>query len=143
MDWKDYQLGELCSFKYGVMPKAEDRVEDGAYPIFSGYGVVGKSNSFHYEDKEVVVVARGEGGTGNVRLSPAKCFLTNLAIVVLPRPEIINKRFLYYRLQYPSLWSLRTGSAQSQITIERLQRYEVKIPRRSCQDAIANILGGY
>jgi len=72
MGWQKCQLGQVCSFKYGQMPKKEDLTDEG-YPVFSGYGIVGASNKFHYEEPQIVVVARGVGGTGDVKMSPPFC----------------------------------------------------------------------
>ena len=140
--WKRVTLGEICSFKYGKMPKKSERTESG-YPMFSGYGIVGFADKYHYEHPEVIVVARGVGGTGDVKLSPPKCFLTNLSIAAQITSKMVDKQFLYYRLQYPSLWELRTGSAQAQITINHLERYETEIPKLSTQRKIASILSAY
>lgn len=140
--WTKLQLGQVCSFKYGQMPKKDD-LRDVGYPVFSGYGVVGASTRFHYEEPQIIVVARGVGGTGDVKMSPPFCFLTNLSIAVIPEDGRIYKPFLYYRLAGPGLWELRTGSAQAQITIERLRTYEIELPPLNIQRRIASILGAY
>jgi type I restriction enzyme, S subunit len=76
-------------------------------------------------------------------MSPPFCFLTNLAIAVLPEDPEVYKPFLYYRLAGPKLWELRTGSAQAQITIERLRTYEIELPPLHIQRRIASILRDY
>jgi len=124
------------------MPNKSDLVEDG-YPVFSGYRVVGYSSRYHYRDPEIVVVARGVGGTGDIKMSPPFCFLTNLSIAALVESPDVEKVFLYYRLAATKLWNLRTGSAQAQITIERLKEYEVNVPPLSVQRRIAGILSAY
>jgi len=63
-DWRKVRLGEVCRFKYGVMPKKSDLASEG-YPVYSGYRHVGFSPSYHYADPEIIVVARGVGGTGD------------------------------------------------------------------------------
>ena len=140
--WKRVSLGEICKFKYGQMPKKTDLSDEG-YPVFSGYGIVGFATSYHYENPEVIVVARGVGGTGDVKFSPPKCFLTNLSIAAQVASPHVDKHFLFYRLNYPSLWELRTGSAQAQITIERLNQHEVDIPPLPTQRKIAKVLSAY
>jgi type I restriction enzyme, S subunit len=74
--WRKVKLGEICRFKYGEMPKKSDLTEEG-YPVFSGYRKVGCSHRYHYRDSEIVVVARGIGGTGDIKMTPPFCFLTN------------------------------------------------------------------
>jgi type I restriction enzyme S subunit len=140
--WPKYTLGDLCSFKYGHMPRKTDLCDDG-YPVFSGYRIVGYATTYHYEEPEIIVVARGVGGTGDVKMSPPKCFLTNLSIVAKVVSAEVDKKFLYYRLAGPKLWELRTGSAQAQITIDRLQRYELRLPPLPTQQKIAAILSAY
>lgn len=141
-EWHKVKLGEICSFKYGQMPKKEELTEEG-YPVFSGYRVVGHSLKYHYRDPEIVVVARGVGGTGDIKMSPPFCFLTNLSIAALIASPDVHKPFLFYRLAATKLWDLRTGSAQAQITIERLREYEVRIPPLPVQRRIAGILSAY
>jgi Restriction endonuclease S subunits len=140
--WKRVKLGEICSFKYGQMPDKEDLAAEG-YPVFSGYRIVGFSSRYHYENPEIIVVARGIGGTGDVKMSPPRCFLTNLSIAALVESRAVHKRFLYYRLAGTKLWDLRTGSAQAQITIDRLKDYEVLLPLLPTQHRIADILAAY
>jgi type I restriction enzyme S subunit len=140
--WPEYTLGDLCKFKYGQMPRKTDLCVDG-YPVFSGYRIVGNATTYHYEEPEIIVVARGVGGTGDVKMSPPKCFLTNLSIVAKVVSSEVDKKFLYYRLAGPKLWELRTGSAQAQITIDRLQRYELHLPPLLTQRKIAAILSAY
>ena len=135
-------LGDICSFKYGQMPGPSDRTSDG-YPMFSGYRIVGAATRYHHHDPEIIVVARGVGGTGDIKWSPPNCFLTNLAIAVLVGSPDVNKSFLYYRLASTKLWGLRTGSAQAQITIDRLRQYEIDLPALPAQRKIASILSAY
>lgn len=141
-NWPNIKLGEICSFKYGQMPKASD-MADAGYPVFSGYRIVGASSKFHYREPEIIVVARGVGGTGDVKMTPPNCFLTNLSIAVLVESNRADKAFLYYRLGSKRLWELRTGSAQAQITIERLREYEIELPPIATQRRIAGILSTY
>lgn len=141
-NWRKVKLAEICSFKYGQMPKREDLVEAG-HPIFSGYRVVGYSTKYHYRDPEIIVVARGVGGTGDIKMSPPNCYLTNLSIATLIESPDVHKPFLFYRLAGTKLWDLRTGSAQAQITIERLRDYEVRLPPLPVQRKIASILSAY
>lgn len=62
--WMEVKLNEICSMKYGKMPLQSDLFEEG-YPVFSGYRIVGYHKEYLYEEREIVVVARGVGGTGH------------------------------------------------------------------------------
>ena len=68
-EWRDCKFGEIATFSYGKMPNKKNIVNCG-YPIFSGYKIVGYYNSYMYEDPQLIIVARGVGGTGDVKISP-------------------------------------------------------------------------
>ncbi|MDR3412386.1 MAG: restriction endonuclease subunit S [Formivibrio sp.] len=141
-NWRKVRLGEICRFKYGEMPKKNDLSPEG-YPVYSGYRYVGFSPRYHYAEPEIIVVARGEGGTGDIKMTPPFCFLTNISIAILLETPEVFKPFLFYRLSATTLWELRTGSAQAQITIEHLKDFEVEFPPLPVQRRIAGILSAY
>lgn len=123
--WKSGILNDISEFKYGKMPK-KCNITEGGYPIFSGYKISGYYNEFMFEEPQLIVVARGVGGTGDVKFTPSKCYLTNLSIAVLCEEKF--NEYLYHYLKRVNLRNLDTGSAQSQITINDLKRLKVIIP---------------
>lgn len=134
-------LGDFVSLQYGKLPPKEDG-SGGEYPIFTGYRISGYAKSYLFRDPEVIVVARGVGGTGDVKISPPFSYVTNLSIVLQPtRP--LNKRFLRDYLSLANLRQLDSGAAQSMITIESLRRFPVQLPNLDTQNRIAEILGRY
>jgi type I restriction enzyme, S subunit len=137
---KIYKLGEIASFRYGTLPKKELISEVGNYPIFTGYRYSGMYPMSNCEKNDIIVVARGVGGTGDVKLSPSKNWLTNLSIVIKADPSIINNKYFYYKYLKSNLRYLDSGSAQSQITIENLKRIEITLPPLPRQSRIASIL---
>jgi len=143
MSWTRVKLGEITRMKYGKMPPADILSEDG-FPVFSGYRITGCCKEYLYDEPRVIVVARGVGGTGDVKISPEKCWITNLSIVLDHYEDKVDKQFLYYRLgQEPLKDKLNTGAAQAQITIDSLSPYEITIPNISVQKSIASILSTY
>jgi type I restriction enzyme S subunit len=136
-------LKDLAKFKYGkFLSKAN--LDKSGYPVFSGYGIVGYLPTYEYSEKQLLIVCRGEGGTGDVKLSPSKCSITNLSIVITPYENIITKKFLYWALKTIDTYKLRTGSAQAQITIEALNNLVVEYPFSiSYQNQITKILDYY
>ena len=132
-------LGDIASLKYGKMPKKERVNDRGRYPVFTGYRVAGYYDEYNCDEK-LIVVARGVGGTGDVKISPKKSYLTNLSIMVDLDDSAADKKYLYYQLT-AGLKYLDTGSAQSQITTSDLKRLKVKLPELQTQKKIANILG--
>ena len=135
--WKEYKLGDIASLKYGKLPPKNN---SGYYPIWSGYRYVGFADSFNCKKGTIIVVARGVGGTGDVKFATQDCFLTNLSISVEIDYNICNPRYFYYLFQINNLRYLDSGSAQSQITIEDLKRLQIYLPKLHQQNKIVNLL---
>ena len=88
----------------------------------------------------VIVIARGAGGCGDVKLTKEDCFLTNLSISVELDKGICNAKWFYYNHLLNNLSFLNSGSAQPQITIDSLSKYLIRIPPIIIQRKIAGIL---
>lgn len=125
-DWCIKPLSFLADFKYGKMATSEILCEKG-FPVYSGYRIVGYCNKYMFKEPQLVVLARGVSGTGEVRISPPCCHLTNLSIAVLLYDRTYINYLLYY-LENDNLISLDSGSAQSQITINNLSMHKVMLP---------------
>ena len=141
--YKIYSLGDIADMKYGKMPKKGMAQESGKYPVFSGYRIVGYCNECNLKDQQLIVVARGVGGTGDVKLSPGACYLTNLSIAVILNEEIALKKYVFYYFQQHNLRYLDSGSAQSQITISDLKNIEIPVPPLNIQKKIVDILSSF
>ncbi|MDY4728737.1 MAG: restriction endonuclease subunit S [Lactobacillus amylovorus] len=137
-----YKLENIATLKYGKLPDknkiSAKKTKMNKYPIFTGYKVTGYYPEYIFSDSEVIVVARGVGGTGDVKLSPKKAFITNLSIVIQVDKKIVNKKYLQLLLNSMNLRRLDSGSAQSQITITHLKSFEVDLPPKDIQDKIAD-----
>jgi len=143
MNLTPYKLGDICRMKYGKMPPS-NVVADEGYPIFSGYRITGCAKEYLYDEPRVIVVARGVGGTGDVKMSPEKSWITNLSIVLDHDEGIVDKKFLLYRLgREPLKEKLNTGAAQAQITIDSLSAYSITLPPVEAQRRIASIITAY
>jgi type I restriction enzyme S subunit len=139
-EWKSYQLADLTNFKYGKF-LAKSQLAESGFPVFSGYGVVGYLPTYQFDEPQLLIVCRGEGGTGDVKMSPQKCSITNLSIVFTPNEQIVSKKYLYWALKASDTHRLRTGSAQAQIVIGSLEKLRLAIPTdKSEQDEISHTL---
>jgi type I restriction enzyme S subunit len=134
---KEYTLKELAAFKYGQIIKPS---EFGKYPVFSGYRVTGFTDKYNCEKGNVVLVARGVGGTGDVKMIKTDSWVTNLSIILKTQQELLKPLYFYYYTKHNTLYALDSGSAQSQITISDLEKFVVSIPKLEVQDAIAEVL---
>ena len=138
MEWKEVRLGDIATMQYGKLaPKKKDA---GNVPIFTGYKNVGYTDKINCNKNTIVVVARGVGGCGDVKITNEDCYLTNLAISVSLNAQICVPIFFYYLHQLENLSILNSGSAQPQITIESLTKYSFRIPSLDDQRRIASIL---
>jgi type I restriction enzyme S subunit len=139
-EWEQWKLSELATFKYGKF-LAKSALASSGFPVFSGYGIVGFLPEYQFAEPQLVIVCRGEGGTGDVKMSPPNCSITNLSIVISPKFERVSRRFLYWALKASDTHMLRTGSAQAQIVIGSLENFSVSVPSdKAIQDGISDVL---
>lgn len=119
-------LGTIAKFKYGTMPK-KDKLGTGRHLAFSGYQVVGSYPEVMYPEPQLIIVARGVGGCGEIKYTPANCYLTNLAIAIITNC-VEHDDYLYHYLRLHDTKVMNTGSAQPQITVSSLEKYVIPIP---------------
>ena len=132
--WRMGTLGEMATFKYGKLADKHTKSDRYPYPVFSGYAVTGYTNEYTLKEPTIVVIARGDAGTGKICMSPKECFLSNLAIAIETK-DLAIKDYLYYHLLDSDTMSLRSGSAQAQITINNVEPFEIIIPAKQvCMD---------
>ena len=128
MKVKNFKFSDIATFKYGKMPAKGMVQEQGKFPVNSGYRYVGYCDEYNTDENTLIIVARGVGGTGDVKITKEKCYLTNLSISAELNQDIVLPKYLYYYFQIRNLRYLDSGSAQSQITINDLGKVEVPIP---------------
>lgn len=138
-EWKEYKLGEIATFSYGKLPN-KILLGKGPYVVYSGYKYLEHYPEYNCNVGDVILVARGVGGTGDVKLVNRKCFLTNLSIKIDLDNDVILNEYFYYIYQIENLRYLDSGSAQSQITIQDLSNVAISLPPLPEQIRIASIL---
>ena len=137
---KRVRFGDIASFKYGKMPNKKKITENGKYPIYSGYRYVGFYDEYNIEANQLIIVARGVGGTGDVKLTKERCYLTNLSIAADIDTNVVVPEYLYYYFMSQNLRYLDSGSVQSQITISDLERVIILVPSLSDQQIVCSYL---
>ena len=138
-EWQQLPFDQVAGFSYGKMPK-KDLLGRGEFQTFSGYKYLDKYPEYNCDIGDLIVVARGVGGSGDVKLVNRKCYLTNLSIKFDLDQKVIFTPYLYYYFQWNNLRYLDSGSAQSQITINDLSKVELTLPPLPEQKAIASVL---
>lgn len=134
------RFGDFATFKYGKMPKKQNITSKGRYPIYSGYRYVGYYDEYNTETNQLIIVARGVGGTGDVKLTTEKCYLTNLSICAIIDSQVALPEYLYYYFLQRNLRYLDSGSAQSQITISDLEKVLIPLPTLKVQKMVCSYL---
>lgn len=119
-------LSTIAKFKYGTMPK-KDKLGTGHYHAFSGYQIVGTYPEVMFDNPQLIIVARGVGGCGDVKYTPANCYLTNLSIAIITE-KTMHDDYLYHYLRLHDTKIMNTGSAQPQITVATLKKFKIPIP---------------
>ncbi|MDU9462830.1 restriction endonuclease subunit S, partial [Escherichia coli] len=92
--WCIYRLGDIAEFSYGKMPKKEF-VGTGDYVIFSGYKYTECDPEKNSSAGELVVVARGVGGAGDVKITIRDCYLTNMSMKINLDEAKVGKEEFY------------------------------------------------
>ena len=134
--WRIGKMSDLATFSYGKMPTEK---KNGNIPVFSGYGIVGHCTVPTHTKQHIIVIARGDSGSGKIVRSPQQFFLTNLAISINLKDEMYRD-FIYYYLISQDTYSLRTGSAQAQVTVDSISNFEILIPPVSYCSEFYNIV---
>lgn len=138
-EWIKYKFGDFANFSYGKMPD-KNLLGIGLFPTFSGYRYQYTYPQANCKKGDLIVVARGVGGTGDLKIVREDCFLTNLSIKIDLDSSIALNKFIYYKFLHETLRYLDSGSAQSQITIDDLKRINVSLPSIIIQNRISSIL---
>ena len=124
---KEYRLGDIATFVYGKMPQ-KHLLGFGKYITYSGYKYLEPYPEMNAASGDLIVVARGVGGTGDVKLVVRDCYLTNLSIKITLDNKYLLNDYFYYMFKENNLRYLDSGSAQSQITIADLSNINLKVP---------------
>ena len=136
---RNCKFKEIATFSYGKMPNKNLIHTSGAYPVFSGYQISGYYDTYNAEKDDLVLIARGVGGTGEIRKTPERCWLTNLSIKIDIFDHDVLKDYLFYMFQANDLRWLNSGSAQPQITINDLSEIDLSIQSLETQRHIVDI----
>ena len=139
VNWKEYKIGEISILSYGKLPQKK-YIGEGKYTIFTGYSYQDNYPLCNSKKGDIILIARGVGGTGKIRIVDRDCFLTNLSIKIDFNNDYVFNKFFYYIYLHDDLSYLDSGSAQSQITINDLKQVYVSLPPLAEQKAIAAVL---
>lgn len=114
------------------------------YPYYGAQGVVDYIDNYIFDGEYVLVAEDGSNlKTLNepiVTWAKGKFWVNNHAHILGSNGKS-NLRFIYYYLMASDLRGLITGSAQPKLNQDNLSTFQISLPAKQMQDAIAQILG--
>lgn len=133
------KLENICEIYQPKTISQEEMVINGNYFVFGANGIIGRYDKYNHEDSEVAITCRG-ATCGTINITLPKSWITGNAMVVKPKNDIIQKKYLYYYLKHINLNKVITGTAQPQITRTNLKNVIVPVVEKEIQNNIINVL---
>ncbi len=127
-EWQTKTLGDICEMYQPKTISGKDMVEDGPYPVYGANGVIGRYNQFNHEEPQLLITCRG-ATCGSVNISAPRSWVTGNAMVVRPKNESLEMRYLEYLFRGGiDISKAITGAAQPQITRTNLEPLVISFP---------------
>ena len=138
-EWEDKKLGEICShFQSGKTITSATISENGAYPVFGGNGLRGFTDTYTH-DGIFALIGRQGALCGNVNLVQGENFISEHAIAVQANQES-STQWLAIWLDFMQLNRFSESSAQAGLAVNKLIKFDIKVPCLEEQTKIANFL---
>jgi type I restriction enzyme S subunit len=131
--WPVYALPEVCSPKQWATISSTDLTTEG-YPVYGANGVIGRYHTFNHEDATVLITCRG-ATCGTINVCEPKSYVTGNSMALdNPDPDLLRIQFLEWALRIRGVGESISGSAQPQITREKLGVIKLPVPPVELQE---------
>ena len=132
-------LGELVDLKYGKALKAEERPENGRFPVYGSNGIVGTSDRA-LVDHPTIVIGR-KGAVGEAHLAEHGCWPIDTTFYTSPRPGTnFNLRYLLLCIRSIDLKQVAITSTIPGLNRATLASQTILVPPLPEQERIVRIL---
>lgn len=156
-NWETVKLGDVTKFQQGKQIELEDQFLEPTNEMLrfvriidytsenepSRYIKADKKSSSYVTDEDVVMIRYGSQTAGKVVIGKAGIIANNM-FRVIPTVSYLDRKYLYFYLKTPSVYSyLRGGQSSSTmpaITFGLMSSLDIKIPPLPTQKKIAHIL---
>lgn len=127
MSWEETTLGEACELYQPKTISGKEMVADGPYPVFGANGIIGRYDRYNHEAPQLVIGCRGS--CGSVHVTDPFSWITGNTMVVKPRTNELDLKFIEYMLRGGvDISETITGAAQPQITRQSLAPVRISYP---------------
>lgn len=129
MIWQTKKLGEVCNIYQSKTISTKEMVSNGKYVVFGANGIIGRYNKYNHEEPQLLITCRG-ATCGSVNISEPKSWITGNAMVVRPKNDSLELKYLEFFFRGAiDIKKLITGAAQPQITRTSLEPIEICYPQ--------------
>ena len=127
-NWQTKKLGEVCDIYQPKTISAKEMSLNGKYVVFGANGIIGRYDKYNHEEPQLLITCRG-ATCGTVNISTPKSWITGNAMVVRPKDNSLNLKYLEYIFRGGlNMTKIITGAAQPQITRTNLEPTEISYP---------------
>ncbi len=127
--WEIKKLGDVCELYQPKTISSKEMVEEGDYPVFGANGIIGKYDKYNHEEPQLLITCRG-ATCGSINISEPKSWINGNAMVVRPKDNSLNLKFIEYLfLGGIDISKTITGAAQPQITRQTLSPVLISYPK--------------
>ena len=137
--WLTKPLGDLVSLEYGKALKAEERSENGHYPVYGSNGIVGSFYEALVKDPTIVVGRKG--AIGEAHFAQNGCWPIDTSFYTVVRePGTISLPFLLLWFRSVDLKTLAITSTIPGLNRTTLYSQKVPVPPLAEQERIVKLL---
>lgn len=133
------KLGDFCQMQAGKFVKASNihsvQDEKYKYPCYGGNGFRGYTDTMTNEGTYTLIGRQG-ALCGNINVATGQFHATEHAVVVYPKEDIVDSKWLRYTLQKMNLNQYATGVAQPGLSVQRILQLTTEVPSLEVQKQI-------
>jgi type I restriction enzyme S subunit len=134
-EWEVKKLKDFLVLKSGDGITSKDINDFGEYPVYGGNGLRGFTNAYTHEGVYVLIGRQG-ALCGNITLSSGKIYASEHAVVVTITDDS-DVKWIEYKLRLMNLNQYSEASAQPGLSVGKIVKLSVKVPKGNEQQLIA------